>query len=541
MTKPLILSAVIFLVLLSVAAVLFFSKDKLLLKGVEKNNPDLIKTAALLGADINVLKKDNEPLLIYAVKNKLQGSAEALLAKGADVNILASDSRTPLFYAIEAQDADSARRLIKAGADIYKRDLQGQNPLEFALQEEQLEIVLALAAAGADIDAKDSLGNTLLQNAIINKKPTTVIETLIKAGADIETLNNNKETPLFTAVQAGEPAYIQLLIEAGAELNIFNNEGQTPLIAAATRKNKKEDIIKLLLDSGADASIKDRDRKAAWEYVPSVSYDTVGYTMRNIALEKGPDASIRDKKGRQLLSRYIIAKSHTGNIEETLWSYKADANDADSLGKTPLIYAVEYNYPEIIELLLDRGANIDIKDNSGLSAADYARKSEESEKFLALFEKAGYKSREILITSVSEGSAQQVALLVEKGVDINAVNPNGFTALTEAAFSGKTEMAEILIKSGADVNKADLNGTTPLMYAADKDPELVMLLLEAGANVNEQNAFGFTALHMAVDSGNVKNVRYLISYGASPDIKAVNGKTPGDMASSDEIRAALKQ
>jgi ankyrin repeat protein len=87
------------------------------------------------------------------------------------------------------------------------------------------------------------------------------------------------------------------------------------------------------------------------------------------------------------------------------------------------------------------------------------------------------------------GDTTQVQQLLDKGVDVNAKDSNGETALMEAAGNGHTEVVKQLLAKGADVNAKSSYGYTALLYAADKGhTECVGLLLDGGANINVQSS-----------------------------------------------------
>lgn len=90
-------------------------------------------------------------------------------------------------------------------------------------------------------------------------------------------------------------------------------------------------------------------------------------------------------------------------------------------------------------------------------------------------------------------SLETVQLLLEKGAQVNAQDEKGKTALMRAAFAGDTEAVRLLLEKGAQVNVQDSAGDTALMHAAGNVPS-VELLLKHGADRNIKNAKGWTAL-----------------------------------------------
>ena len=119
-----------------------------------------------------------------------------------------------------------------------------------------------------------------------------------------------------------------------------------------------------------------------------------------------------------------------------------------------------------------------------------------------------------VLRAARSGDAALKALL-NQGVDINATDNDGETALMEAADGRNAEVVRVLIANGANVNAADEDGETALMIAADEGrAETVRLLLEAGANVNARDEDGETALDKAIDERKHKVAELLRAAGA---------------------------
>lgn len=125
----------------------------------------------------------------------------------------------------------------------------------------------------------------------------------------------------------------------------------------------------------------------------------------------------------------------------------------------------------------------------------------------------------------SEGDTQGVIEAIKAGINVNAKNNNGETALMWAAGKGHTEIVNALIKAGANVNAKTKSDWTALMYAAGKGHiETVIVLLKVGADVNAKTNgglySGWTALMVATMGGQSEIVNKLIKAGA--DVNAAN-------------------
>jgi ankyrin repeat protein len=125
----------------------------------------------------------------------------------------------------------------------------------------------------------------------------------------------------------------------------------------------------------------------------------------------------------------------------------------------------------------------------------------------------------LLRNAARKGESEKVRDLLKSGVDVNAKNEAGYTALMFAAMLGHAGVVDSLIEAGADVNAKNKQQATALMGAvAGGDTEIVKALLRAGADVNVVSTLGDTALTMAAKSGDgAEIVEILRDAGAGVD------------------------
>ncbi|GMH36832.1 hypothetical protein BSKO_04705 [Bryopsis sp. KO-2023] len=132
-----------------------------------------------------------------------------------------------------------------------------------------------------------------------------------------------------------------------------------------------------------------------------------------------------------------------------------------------------------------------------------------------------------LHVAAEQGHVEIVEMLIEKGANVDAQNNRGVTALYFAAQNGHLEIARVLVQAGATVDLETERGATPLIIAAENgELEVAGFLLESGANVNARNDTGDTPLHKAGYYGNPELVRLLLDNGAEKDSQAQDGETP---------------
>merc|ERR1740128_853113 len=146
--------------------------------------------------------------------------------------------------------------------------------------------------------------------------------------------------------------------------------------------------------------------------------------------------------------------------------------------------------------------------------------------------KDGRNKGTILCEAAKHGHAAIVSMLIDQGADVNVKNDIGVDPLMEAATNGHDTIVTMLLKNGADgVNNGGKYGFTPLMQSA-KFPRTVAALIDAGADVNTQNAQdnGYTALMFAAIQCQPETVSILMDNGADVNIVNKDGMTALQLA-----------
>ncbi|MFC1716254.1 ankyrin repeat domain-containing protein [Candidatus Poribacteria bacterium] len=285
-------------------------------------------------------------------------------------------------------DIKAIKQLLAKGADVNARDIKdGMTPLSWAALLSQTETAELLIQKGADVNARNRDGATSLHVAAFFGQAEAA-RLLIQKGADVNARSGDGATPLHVAAFLGRTATAELLIQKGADVNARNNDGATSLDALAIDKETTEFVATLL-------GIKVDEKEV------EIGRTKIAGILRQHNAKSGYEL--------QPLRDDIWIAARTGNMEAIKQHLVkgADVNDMDrKFGVTPLSWAALLGQTVAIELLIQRGA------------------------------------------------------------DVNARGRDGGTPLHGAAFLGQTEAAELLIQKGADVNARDNNGATPLDASA---------------------------------------------------------------------------
>ncbi|VUD56296.1 hypothetical protein TDB9533_01949 [Thalassocella blandensis] len=181
-----------------------------------------------------------------------------------------------------------------------------------------LDTIKQLNADGVDVlSEKDESGNTPLMVASCWGH-LNVVEYLLDMGANIEEKNKNGLAPIVFACQSGMHEVAELLLRRGADNRVLNADGESLLMVASMQGNL--DTIKVLLDSGLDASYQDDAGYTAAMYTAFNRDKISGVDILKLLIEKGADINVRSNEGKsledyakdtgsQLISSYIRAIS----------------------------------------------------------------------------------------------------------------------------------------------------------------------------------------------------------------------------------------
>ena len=333
------------------------------------------------------------------------------------------NSLSELHWCKRGNDAEKAVELVlNDGVDINTPALCNRTPLVWASLSSSGEFIETLIDLGANVNAQrtDDKDTPLTLSSGWNKFMAVYL--LLDHGADANIASADGHSPLHTAVSKGFFDITKRLVEKGSNVNLQNKEGRTPLFLGV--KNKHEQLIKLLIENEADVTIgykqnsterfnlvcgKNRGR-ADWHYV-LVKKHLLGLFLKRV---KGGVINVADFG--DILRSGFGEDPPVGTTDNILKEY--DFQFKEIPGTTLLHIASEQiNEPEIIDLLVKSGANVNAQDAEGFTPLHMA---------------------------AIHGNLKIVKKLVDLEADVNIVTTDGKNAAELAHLNEELEIEEYL-------------------------------------------------------------------------------------------------
>lgn len=401
---------------------------------------------------INLSKDTTITILHYATTFQSKAVLLYLLDNFAEINLTDSDLSTSLHYACEFGNLDIVTTLLTKKASLVLENSKGKNVLHLAAQHNHTEIVNVL------LEAARSNPDIDFQNYIDSK--TTLGETALHYAA-----NNNNHRML------------DLLLNNGVTTNTVMLGGIPPLHNSTVHCDQYPMTVKMI-ENGANVNTR--------------GYDD-GVTALFLAV----------KKNCTTTTKYLLQKGADHTLQELNYSY------------TPLHTAARTGYAQIIKLLLQYGARLDIAGKDGVLPIHLAAKS---------------------------GSAQSVEYLLHYRANIESIL-EGFTPLLIAAKQGNYQTVNLLLNMGANSSYIHPDTGKGAVHIAAGRGHLDILKLLASKDVNLLYTLDHnyaTIAHYAAANGQVDIINYLVDIGFALELRDKNGFTPIHMATLNNHQDTIK-
>jgi ankyrin repeat protein len=433
-----------------------------------------------------------EMKLIEAAKNQNMGALRTLLKQKVDVNAMDLEGMTPLLWAAYRNDLEAVKLLIAAGANVQLANRYEVTPLAEAAGNGNGEMIDLLLKAGADPNAAFGEGETPLM-AASRTGSVSGVKALLAKGAKVDAVEEYRgQTALMFAVAENHGDVAKILIDAGANVNArstfydfkfrkvasggtqanYSRGGLTPLIFAA-RQGALE-ATKVLVEAGADMNLADPE----FNVTPLLSaiyndhYDVAAYLVeKGASIKEGalylavemrnldyfgnhPRKALTSKMDELAFIKFLLDRGADPNAPLTakLPPRQTQSPVLTGNGMTPFIRAARSADVTTMKLLLEHGADPKRASNDKTNAI-IAAATGMGARFAGGEEKP------------EEESLEAIKLALEKGVDINAINDKGETAVHGAALRGANQIIQFLADHGAKLDVKNKAGRTPMDLA----------------------------------------------------------------------------
>ena len=451
---------------------------------------DQSKVRALLGrrADVNLRSADGSTALLWAAHWNDVPTADLLIRAGANANTSNDFGMTPLSRACTNGSAALVELLLKAGANPNAPIGTGETPLMTCAGSGSVDAVRMLIARGANVSAKEPAQNQdALMWAAAERHPD-VVRLLIEGGADLRAHTKKGFTALHFATREGDLESTRALLAAGVDVNVRStpdeaadaerkNEtpvtgrtvsgaatgpgaprgpayqatisaGSTPLLVATVRGHVP--LALFLLEQGADPNVLDGGftplhwASGTWE--GGISNPVYGFT--------DPMSGIPNRTQKVQLVKALLDHGANPNSRMTRRPpgfAGLGGGYEDAPGATPFLLASAAADLELMRMLLAAGADpmqvTDSKTTAVMAASGLNRGIGES-------------------STTEEQALAAVRFLIELGADGRGATTSGENALFGAAYRGWNTLLALLIEKGADVNALSKAGVTPWLAAS---------------------------------------------------------------------------
>ena len=419
-----------------------------LVEAAKNADKDAVRALVKKKVDVNAAEADGSTALHWAAYRDDLESADVLIRAGANVNAANDLGVTPLWTASLNGSAGMVRRLLAAHANPNAALLAGETPVMVAARGGYAEVVELLLNKDANVNAHGARGQTALMWAVSQSHPD-VVKVLLAHGADLKArsdvwnevmavpphgnldynraIPHGSETALMFAARVGDLESAKLLVAAGGNVNDADAWGVSATVLAA--HSGYGEMVEYFLNKGADPNMA-----------------AAGFTALHEAIMRRDEGT----------AKALLAHGADPNAPLKTWTptrrSSHDWNFGPALvGATPFWLAARFSQPNVMRLLKEHGADpLYVHHSEYFTEVRAQHRSEVTTALLAAMGMGGGApwvqaergEREAL-------TLEAVKVAVESGVDVNAANTDGRTALDAARALKYDAVAKFLVDKGA--------------------------------------------------------------------------------------------
>lgn len=397
----------------------------------------------------------NDMLIATVLSGDRAGLEKLLSADAALSNWADSGGLTILMIAAMAARADIVDSLINHRAAIDKTDSSGASALLYSIIHSNVQAAAALIKRGANIYQKDKSG--------------------LDAG-ELAELYSQKEIIALIAGKAASRGYNVLKPEGGKYIYTSDERKNTGVLGAVFSlivTILKYGFVMFLFLVALGIYISKTQEEQITPYPSKQQAQKTSQPPQTpeggVAAKKREAKKVRRAPDSMLFN--FINNSNPKGAADLIASGMFNLDAADTSLRTPLMLSAKNGYADLVTLLIEKGAVIEMADNNGNTALFYAIEAGFTGIVKILLEKgsdfehANLDGIKPIILAAKKGGTDIIGLLADKGANVNAETPYRDTALTWAAYNGHSEAVAFLISRGADTSVTTLHGDTAASLA----------------------------------------------------------------------------
>jgi len=497
-------------------------------------NAEIVKLLVDNGADIDIQNNDSQTPLHIAVANEDQTLVDYFVTCDAKSDIPDNEGVTAAELASRLENSAMSEALPVKVKKLFQPPADVTKGLLTAIKSGDADTIRGLLDSGyLDEHVLETIlenGETSLHTAV-KLKNVEISKMLVQGGAKIETKNDDGNTVLHLAAENGDLTTGRFLLTVKAKPNVTNNDGDTPLHVACRKRNVN--IVELLLGK-FNANINIRNKNGDTPLFVAVRANCT-QAIKDLLNSSQADQDVRTgraENGDTLL--HIATHNKDPDLAKLLVQWGAPPDEQNNEGRTPLHVAARKGDEDMVKYLQTLKVNPNTADNNDMTPLHLAASVGHHnivtfflDKFKVDVLSRGRDGSTLLHQTCAAGQLEASNALIKKGVLIHMPNKSGALCLHEAAKRGHVGLVRMLLEKGIPVNIKNKKHYTPLHLAALSKKHLVaQLLIGHGADVTVIGGLAKeTPLHMASKvKGGEKVVDVLIKSGADPDTAKENGE-----------------